>query len=117
MKPKGPLDENDKRRLVSKLVTQLRCQECGHVYDAHDFALVHRWQDVWVLSTRCRHCNEPCHVIVLLRLDAELEQITDLTPEELDSAAQRPPITVDDVLDIHTVLEEFDGDFESLFYE
>lgn len=115
MKARGPLDENDKRRLVLKLVTQLRCVECGKLYDPRDFTLIHRWKDMWVLNARCRHCDEPCHVIVFMDLRAAPEPVTDLTPEELEAEGEWLPITADDVLDMHTLLREFDGDIEALF--
>jgi hypothetical protein len=115
MKEPGPLSEGDKRRLVLKLVAQLRCVECGRLYDRQDFTLIHNWQDMWVLSTRCRHCDEPVQVVIFMRLDAEPEPATDLTPEEAETAAQWPAITADDVLDIHTLLHHFEGDFEALF--
>jgi len=118
MKAAGPLSEGDKRRLVLRLVARLRCAKCEHPYDPHDFTLVHSWQDMWVLSTRCRHCNEPCHVVIFMRLDAELEPqaelVTDLTPEELRDESQRRPITLDDVLDVHILLEQADGNLERL---
>jgi len=115
MRAKGPLSENDKRRLVLKLVAQLRCVECGRLYDSREFTLIHRWEDMWVLSTRCQHCDEPCHVVVFMRLDAGPEPVTDLTPAELEDEGQWSPITRDDVLDIHVLLHEFDGDLEELF--
>lgn len=118
MNPVGPLSEGDKRSLVLKLVARLRCVQCERKYDPTDFTLVHSWQDMWVLSTRCRHCNEPCHVVIFMRLDAETEPeaelVTDLTPEELEDVDQRQPITFDDVLDVHVLLEECDGDLEVL---
>jgi len=118
MKSAGPLSEGDKRRLVLKLVARLRCVQCQRPYDPHDFTLVHSWQDMWVLSTRCRHCNEPCHVVIFMRLDAEPEDeaevVTDLTPEELQDASQWHPISFDDVLDVHVLLEECEGDLETL---
>jgi hypothetical protein len=114
MASRTPLDEDDKRRLIIRLVTRLRCAECGRLYDAEDFVLVQRLQDVWVLSTRCRHCDDPCHVVVYMRLDAEPEPVIDLTPEEAKVAEAWPPITVDDVLDTHLLLREFDGNFEAL---
>jgi hypothetical protein len=53
-----------------------------------------------------------------MRLDAdtgpEAELITDLTPEELEDADRWQPITFDDVLDIHLLLEESGGDLERL---
>lgn len=113
--PEIPLDEDEKRRLVIQLVTQLRCVDCGRLYDPEDFALVHRWEEVWVLSTRCRHCDELCHVVVYMRLDVESETTTDLTPAEIEASHEWAPISADDLLDVHTFLQEFDGDFELLF--
>jgi hypothetical protein len=110
-----PQDENEKRRLVLRLVTHLRCVECGRLYDPEDFALVQRRKDVWVLSTRCRSCDEPCQVIVFLRPVAEGEPPTDLTPDEAQNLAGQPPISSDDVLDMHDLLQRFDGDIEMLF--
>jgi len=110
-----PQEDNEKRRLVLELVTRLRCVRCGRRYDPEDFALIHRWQDMWVLSTRCRHCNELCQVVVFMHLQARPEPVVDLTPEEIRAAAQQPPITADDVLDVHLKLCEFEGDFEALF--
>ena len=115
MKAGDPLSENEKRRLVLRLVGQLSCVECGRRFDPHDFALVHRWKDLWVLSTRCRHCNEASHVVVFMRLDAEVEPVTDLTADELEAAEEWSPISADDVLDVHALLSEFDGDPGELF--
>ena len=111
----APLDENDKRRLVIQLVQQLRCLECSRLYDPEDFALVHRWGEVWVLSTRCRHCDDVCHVVIFMQLETEPEPLTDLTPEEAEMMATLPPITADDVMDVHLLLQASDGDLGELF--
>ena len=115
MQAAGPMSEGDKRRLVLKLVARLRCVQCQNPYDPHDFTLVHNMEDMWVLSTRCRHCDELCHVVVYMRLGAEPEPIIDLTPEEVEAADNWSPITTDDLLDVHAFLQEFDGDFDLLF--
>jgi hypothetical protein len=115
METKTPLDDNDKRRLILKLLARLRCAKCGQSYDPENFALVHRRPDVWVFSARCSRCDDLCHVVVFMRLDAAPEPVLDLTPEELQIADQWLPITTDDVLDVHEILSEFDGDFEALF--
>jgi hypothetical protein len=114
MQSQVPLDDNDKRRLILRLIAQMRCVKCGQAYDPADLTLVHRCQDRWVLSTRCRNCGDPCHVIVFMRLDAEPETVVDLTPEERQIADKWPPITADDVLDVHALLQESDGDLETL---
>jgi hypothetical protein len=114
MRAKGPQDDNERRRLVLTLLARLRCAGCGKPFHAHDFALLDRRQDVWVLGVECRHCGESAHVIVALHSGAEQEVITDLTPEERRKADEWPAITADDVLDIHELLQEYEGDFQTL---
>ena len=114
MKAELPLDEDDKRRLVLTLVTRLRCVECGRLYDPKDFVLLHRRQDLWVLSTRCRYCDELCHVVVYLQPEQEPEPLVDLTREEIELADGWPPITAEDVMDVHALLKDYEGDLESL---
>ena len=111
----SPLDDNDKRRLVLHLVQQLRCVDCGRLYDPEDFAFIHRWPEVWVLSTRCRHCDDLCHVVIFMELETEPEPLIDLTPEEAELVAGLPPITADDVLDVHLLLQGPEADLEELF--
>jgi hypothetical protein len=113
MKAMGSLDENEKRRLILKLVTQLHCAECGRPYDPHDFALVQRQPEMWVLATRCHHCNQSCQVVVYLQPEPT-EVVSDLTPEETKASGGWPAITTDDVLDMHSLLVRSDGDLDLL---
>jgi hypothetical protein len=115
MRTELPPDDNEKRRLVFKLVSQLHCLDCGRAYDREDFSLAHRGEDVWVLSTHCHHCNGRSHVIIFMHPDGIPSLNWDLTPEEASSVERLPAITADDVLDMHLFLSEFDGDFEELF--
>jgi len=115
MQATAPLDENDKRRLVLKLVTHLCCGRCGQPYNPHDFDLVERQESVWRLGIECRHCHSAAHILILMQPGAAPEPPSDLTPEEKQAASGCPPISADDVLDIHQWLRQFDGDFQSHF--
>ncbi len=114
MKATGRQDDSERHRLLLKLLAQLRCIQCGTHYDPHDFVQIHRWQDVWVLSVECRQCAQHSHVIVSLALGAQSEPAVDLTEEELEGAQDWHPVTSDDVLDMHMLLQEFEGDFETI---
>jgi uncharacterized metal-binding protein YceD (DUF177 family) len=114
MKVGGPLDGGEMRRFVIRLLKQLQCVGCGQVFNPRDFALVHQLEEMWILSTRCRRCEELTHVVIAVHLEEELEPLTDLTLEELSSEDEWTPITTDDVLDVHALLQDFDGDFEAL---
>jgi hypothetical protein len=115
MKARGPLGEEDKRRLVLKLVARLRCPECGQSYDSHDFILVDRQPDAWVLGVQCHQCGASSHILIVMDLRSKAEPVADLSPEERRIVDGWPPITGDDVLDVHEILDEFDGDLDDLF--
>lgn len=114
-KATGPLDESDKHRLILKLVMQLRCAVCGEPYNPHDWTLVNQQQNEWVLGIRCRRCTTMSCVVILLRPEPKPEPIHDLTPEEIQIANEWPPISRDDVLDLHEFLEGYQGDLATLF--
>jgi hypothetical protein len=115
MRTELPLDDNEKRRLVFKLVSQLHCLDCGRAYGRDDFSLAHRGEDVWVLTSHCQHCQGRSHVVIFMHMDAAPGTPSDLTTEEAGSVERLPAINADDVLDMHLLLSEFDGDFEELF--
>jgi hypothetical protein len=114
MKASLPQDDNEKHRMILQLINNLRCVECGRLYNAEDFALLRRRENVWLLSARCRHCNELCQVVILLPTAEEIE-ISELSTDEAQAISELPPISSDDVLDLHLFMQDFDGDFELLF--
>jgi hypothetical protein len=114
METRVPLNDNEKHRLILRLIAKLRCLDCGQFYDPHDLAVLQRGQDVWVFSARCGRCHKLTHIVVFMHLNADVEPVGDLTPEELEISDQWPPITSDDVLDVHELLEHFDGDLAAL---
>ena len=110
-----PRDDNEKRRMILQLINNLRCVECGRLYDAEDFALLRRRENVWLLSARCRYCDELCQVVILMPTSEETEIESELSTDEAQALAELPPISSDDVLDLHLFMQDFDGDFEMLF--
>ena len=117
MRAMVPSDEEARRQFIFELVARLRCTECGQPYNPHDFVLVNRSDDVWVLGIECNHCGGSGHVVVALQPDVKAEPISDLTAEELEIAELWSPVGLDDVLAMHILLEEFDGDLETIMAE
>ncbi len=115
MKVTEPPEERDKHRIVLKLLSMLQCPKCGQSYNLRDFTLVDRKTETWVLSSHCRGCDNSGYVIVALPSGKQAELMTDQTVEEREASADWAPINADDVLDMHAFMEEFDGDFETLF--
>lgn len=102
---------------VRQLIANIRCVVCSQKYGESDVFVMGRQDDVWMLMVSCPHCQTQGIILAMVKEDEQIEVITDLTPEELRRMEQMPAIDVDDVLDVHRFLRDFDGDFRELFKE
>ena len=106
-----------------------RCSVCHHVYVPEDIHVLSRKPDMWMMVVQCAECQARNYVAAVLNdgdasearralnrlseLDAKAAEAVELEPTAPVEA--RPPVTVDDVLDMHEYLRDFDGDFKKLF--
>jgi hypothetical protein len=106
-----------------------RCSVCHRGFEPDDVHVLSRKSDMWMLMVSCGECNARNFVAAVIGDgDAEEAQLAlrRLGEEHVRSGvdgADEPEspsgvaISVDDVLDMHTFLQEFDGDFLGLFRE
>ena len=103
---------------LKQLISNIKCVVCSEKYGENDVFIMGRQEDVWMLMVSCPHCQTQGIILAMVKDEEHVEEIiTDLTPEELDRIAQNPAIDIDDVLDVHRFLRDFDGDFRELFKE
>lgn len=102
--------------LIKYLITSLQCANCGQHYSLNDVHILGHRNDVWLSRVTCSHCNTQGFILLAVReKDASPEIIADVTAEEWAAFQERAPVSADDVLDVHNFLEQFDGDFISLW--
>ena len=106
--------ESAQERLFKQLLSTHRCSNCRHRFARDRFSVVAKHEKLWVVSARCSSCHMAQMFWVSLRHGIQL------APEELTSAERErlealPALNSDDVLEMHEFLNEFDGDFRSLF--
>ena len=100
----------DKQQLIRYLVAHLKCIACRHKYDIDDVQVLEEGAGLLVLLMTCQHCQAQGLLMALV-------QDQQVKPRRADQAEQRRdvgPITADDVLDVHRLLEGFDGDCSAL---
>lgn len=100
------MDEN----LIRRLVSTIKCSVCGEGYDGANVRVLGHDDDVWFVSAYCPTCGSHSLVAAVINEGPFSELITDLTEDEFDRFSEADEITTDDVLDIHDLLKEFDGD-------
>jgi hypothetical protein len=97
-------------RLIRYLVTNVECVGCHRSYDFEDIRVVEKRPTVYVLLMTCQNCGTKGLLMAFLQERAEDPEGS----EQVETRSGHRPITADDVLDVHRLLERFDGDCSAL---
>lgn len=107
------------RRIVLSVVED--CIQCRQRFSLDDMRIVGRNGNLWVLAVRCPECASQSFVAAVVGEHDDGTTVEaaaiDLVDEEYIEPESEPvaPVEVDDVLDMHEFLDEFDGNFLRLF--
>ena len=101
-------------RLIKKLMSSMKCEECGQNYESYNVDVLGHREDMWFLRVHCPTCHTQCLVAAVVKEEKVLEEVNDLTDAEVGEQ-RRETIVVNDMLDMHNFLTDFNGDFSRLF--
>ena len=101
-------------RLIKKLMTSIKCEECGQNYESFNIDILGHRNDMWFLRALCSSCHTQCLVAAVVREDKAVDGAADSTTTEV-SENLGEAVGIDEVLDMHNFLVDFNGDFSSLF--
>jgi hypothetical protein len=121
------MDTSEKQIKRIVLDRMERCSVCHRGFEPDDVHVLSRKSDMWMLMVSCGECQARNFVAAVIGDgDAEEAQLalrrlgeehvrtrTSIEPEA--EGAPGEPVSVDDVIEIHQFLQEFDGDFKALF--
>jgi hypothetical protein len=110
-------EEKERYFLIKHLITNIRCAVCSQRYEPKDVQILGHQDDLWIMGVTCAHCHTQGMIFAVVREGQPPEVITEMTPEELARIQKLSPIDVDDVLDMHRLLRDFNGDFYDLLGE
>ena len=102
-------------KTLKRLMASIKCGSCGQCYEPHNIEVVGHNEDMWFLKALCSSCHIQCLVVAVIKEEKVPEFITDLTKVELDKFSCLEGVEVDDLLNMHNFLKEFDGDFSRIF--
>ncbi len=102
-------------KFLKKLLATMKCGMCGQQYQSGNINILGRKDDLWFLFVSCPACKSQGLVAAVVKDGKIAEVLTELTPEEQKKLASAAPVTSDDLMDMHSFLADFDGDFQSLF--
>jgi hypothetical protein len=102
-------------KFIKKLLSNMKCGICGQPYEAVNINVMGHRDDLWFLSVHCLSCKSQGLVAAVVKEGESPEAVPEHTETNTEKSASSPPIDSDDVLNMYTFLEEFSGDFSSLF--
>ena len=100
---------------IKKLMASIECSDCGQCYEEDNIDVLGNYEDLWFMSVYCMSCRTQYLIAVVVTEEKVTEVISDLTEAELNKSGSTVRLTADEVLDMHSFLKEFDGDFVRLF--
>ena len=102
-------------KFIKKLLSNMKCGVCGQHYEPTNVRVLGHQENMWFLTVFCPSCQSQGLVAAVIKEGKAAELVTELSEVEHSKFAASPPIGPDDVLDMHTLLKKFSGDFSSLF--
>jgi hypothetical protein len=104
--------------LTSELAA-FACAACGQPYGEGHIRLLARREELWFVDLSCPHCGSQAVAIVTVQLEGETVEGAGGVPHEAAPAGPQgapvpPALSIDDVIDAHVLLRDFEGDVHQL---
>lgn len=104
-------------KIVLRVVSRMKCADCGGPYEEEKVKLMGHREDLWLLSVECAACARRSLAVVVVKGQEGSGGMTELTEADLERVAGVAPVKTDEVLDMHSFLQTFDGDFAAAFMD
>jgi hypothetical protein len=96
-------------------LTSFGCAACGQAYETGRIRVLAERDGLFFVDLACSHCGTQAVAIVTVQLDEnEVPQADAGELASLDQRLQSAPVSADDVLQVHAVLDGFEGDIDHL---
>ncbi len=95
------------------------CHVCGTNHARSEIRVLGRLESAWVVRVTCAKCRTAFKLLVVVEETGPGPARASAVPvkEDHPSERRRPPVTGDDVLDVHEFLETYDGGMTALLRE
>jgi hypothetical protein len=89
------------------------CAACGQAYGDGHIRLIAQREELFFVDLSCDHCGSQAVAIVTIQVEGDTATLEtgELVPAKEPAAS---PISADDVIDMHELLDGFDGDVHQL---
>lgn len=99
---------------IKRIASSIKCSVCGHCYQQDNIDVVGHQDDLWFLKIYCPTCATHSLIAAVIKKGEVSQTSTDLTRAELAKFNRIEPVGINDVLDMHNLLRDFDQDVSQL---
>lgn len=103
--------------LIKQIAARVRCSVCGHHFGVTDIQIVGHREQVWAMRVNCRECRTQALLLAVVEDKRARPVYTDLAPSEWERFKDGPPVSVDDVIEMHRFLQSYAGDWSEVMEE
>ncbi len=97
------------------LIANVKCAICQHQYEPDDIQVIERHEDLWIIGVTCSECQTQGLIFAIVReVPVDEAQSRDFDEDDRVLSDALPLIDTDEVLDMHCLLRDFDGDMYDL---
>ena len=109
----------DAERWLTNELASFGCAACGQAYGEGHIRLIAQREELFFVDLACDHCGSQAVAIVTIQVDGEVArleggELVRASEVGFDEAPDGPPVSADDVLDVHDLLDGFEGDVHKL---
>lgn len=110
------MTDPERHLFIRHLLASVKCAVCQHQYGPEDIDVIEQHDELWILSVVCSDCETQGLIFAIIReVTSDSLPLLDMVEEEEPDALEHlPSIDADEVLDMHRLLREFDGDVYEL---
>jgi hypothetical protein len=98
-------------RRLREQAKEYDCSVCGANHARSEIRLLGRLEAAWIVRVTCSRCETAFKLLVYV--DRERASLAPMN--ERPVRARKPPVSLDEVIDAHEFLEQFEGDVLALF--
>ena len=98
-------------RRLREQAKEYECKVCGANHARSEIRLLGRLEAAWIVRVTCWQCETAIKLLVYV----DRERASLAATNERPTRSKRPPVSLDEVIDAHEFLEQFDGDVRALF--
>ncbi|HEU5286977.1 MAG TPA: hypothetical protein VFV20_01105 [Candidatus Limnocylindria bacterium] len=106
-------------RFLREQAKNYDCNVCGTNHSRSEISVLGKREGGWVVRVTCSKCETVVTLLVFVGDKAQETTATSAAKKTAPTAAprrpRRPPVTLDEVLDAHELLDSYTGDAQGLF--